>query len=186
MLTPKEEGRYEIRRWADFEGDSSIYSFAFDDRQNLWIGTYHNGLYKIAWQPNYDSLPQRVDTVAGIRHITMIDGHIAVASKKGLLIYDKDGRLEQRLCHYDCSYIYAAQDGTVYVSTMGFGLHKLVIRNGKWELESFKIPSVSSEIVLSVAEDTDGVLYFIKDDSFSNIRQVSRSRFLGVIILAGI
>lgn len=166
MLTPKEEGRYEIRRWTDFEGDSSIYSFAFDDRQNLWIGTYHNGLYKIAWQPNYDSLPQRVDTVAGIRHITMIDGHIAVASKKGLLIYDKDGRLEQRLCHYDCSYIYATQDGTVYVSTMGFGLHKLVIRNGKWELESFKIPSVSSEIVLSVAEDTDGVLYFIKDDSF--------------------
>lgn len=179
MLTPEGEGRYGVRHWTDFEGDSSIYSFAVDDRQNLWIGTYHNGLYKIARQHNYDSLPQRVDTVAGIRHVTLIDDHIVVASKKGLLIYDEGGRLKQRLCNYDCSYIYTARNGTTYVSTMGFGLHKLLVRDGKWELESFKIPSVSSEIVLSVAEDTDGALYFIKDDSFFKYSAGQQVQILG-------
>lgn len=169
MLTPIGNQKYNVHQWPAFDGDNEIYSFTFDLSENLWIGTYNKGIYKIVSERNYGFKPLHVDTIPGIRHICLINNHIAAASKKGLLIYNQEGTLKQRVSNYDCSYIYTAKNGMTYVATMGFGLYQLVLQDDCWELVPYKVPSIPTETILSITEDIDGKLYFIKDDSFFRV-----------------
>lgn len=179
MLTADIAGKYQIFQWKDFEGDKEIYTFTFDSAENLWVGTYNKGIYRITSKQNYSSAPLRVDMVGGIRHIRLIHGHFIVASKKGLLIYDSEGRLKQRMGNQDYSYIHKAKNGDIYIATMGFGLYKLTIEEGKWRLLPFKALSISTETILSIVEDTNGELYFIRDDSFFKLLDNNQVQIFG-------
>ena len=166
MLAPfPNKKAFRIRRWKTINGDTEIYSLAFDDEGNLWIGCYNKGLYKIPSAHNYSLPPVCIDTIARIRHLQKIDGHIMAATQHGLFIYDQNGKREQHLDSFDCSYICQDKPGKIYVATMGFGLHVLKSNGRKWNLQPCNIPQLSTGSILSIAKDKGGNLYFICDNS---------------------
>ena len=63
------------------------------------------------------------------------------------------------------SFAHKSNRGDIYVSTIGAGIFRLCSESGHWQLIPVRLGNVSYDVVLSIAEELSGNIWFVSDNS---------------------
>ncbi|KGE16060.1 hybrid sensor histidine kinase/response regulator transcription factor [Sphingobacterium deserti] len=165
-----------------------IYSMAIDRHQNIWIGTFDNGLFKLEQafgtvkvrKVNWKNLPKGYRTFSKIRHI-MLDGedNLWMATTEGVVVRNSEG-----VCRYfydnppadvvlgdnDIQHIFSDLNGRIYLCTSGAGLTKFEGKPfGKFKFTNYGVQQglQNGYITSGIADDT-GVLWLATEGGLVN------------------
>ena len=200
----KEQVSNELTAACEGERIRHLY---LDNRQNLWVSTYQNGLKQMQQDGtitifNKENSGLKTDRIRCVRQ--QEDGGILIGTEQGLYVL-KDNRIryltENEILNSKQILDVAEYEGTVYAATDGYGLYE--IRDGEVINVWNKQRGMQSNIVMKVVpsaemqgvwlvtgEDiyllgTDGSLQRTSNDGIVNARDLLLTGDGYVVVLAG-
>lgn len=176
-----------------------VYTIIQDSKGKIWVGTFGGGLNeivkknsKIYFINQRTSFKKYPAASKYIRHLCEdSSGHIWIATTNGLLIVNpsKPSRHDYNFTRYvkipgdshslgnnDVQFIYRDHANDMWAGTFGGGLNKMVSRAGApVRFRAYTLQDgLSSDIVLSIAEDKDGHLWLATEGGLSRFDSKSR------------
>lgn len=195
-VTFTESGKPEMHRLEGIDTEGPVFSMYFDNNKVLWLGTYANGLFRVTFDEygdisDIDHLSHHPTHYIGlssnvIRSIAEDhDGNLWIGTDNGLnKLSQKEKYKESPVFiryQYDpddlssISYdyiipIYVAQNGDIWVGTLGGGLNK-IIPGTTPNNDRFKRYSTDDGLpdnhVKSIEQDGDGSLWLATNKGLS-------------------
>ncbi len=172
--------------------NDNIYSIIEDSKHRILIGTFGGGLNivndengKINFINYKNKLTYPVNTCSKVRHILQDkDNTLWVATTNGLLqindlltpkmkVYylEKLPNVENSLSNNDVHFLHLDKNNQLWIATFGGGLNKLLTKASAKSTATFKNFSTKqglfSDIVLSIQEDKQGVLWLSSENGIS-------------------
>ncbi len=158
----------------------NVYSIIEDDKNNLWLGTWNNGICKVERETgNIESylIPETSKGISHIHEITEYEpGILLIGSDDGLSIFNtetfeselitvtefKSSSISSKFIYP----IYKDKEGGLWVGTYYGGVNYAPPRKGSMEgyTHSKYINSVGGNIISSFCEDTYGNIWIGSDD----------------------
>ena len=167
-LVPEGDKKYTVSHYTQKShglADDRIYSLFFDDLDRLWIGTFGNGFSIVSVRGNSVNLLKNGLSGQRIRCIGPFEAGLICASTNGLYLVDSSGRVLQKIGNSDFTFVHKSNRGDIYVSTIGAGIFRLCSESGHWQLIPVRLGNVSYDVVLSIAEELSGNIWFVSDNS---------------------
>ncbi len=182
-----------------------IYSVLEDSNERIWVGTFGEGLnllvsenghtYFKNSQNSFKNYPENIGS--RIRYLQQDSrGNIWIASTEGLILFNPDENTPDNLTfhHYskipgdpsslgnnDILYIFKDAVDTLWLGTLGGGLHKMISYPEEDLPPKFKIytktDGLPSDVILSIEEDNQHNLWLATENGISGFniqRQVFR------------
>lgn len=177
--------------------NNNVYSIFEDDKKRIWIGSYNGGLNLIVEKDKIKFLNQNnllknypIEDFASIRHITETkDKVMCIATTRGLLTFSSDftnpatityfknqpdWEKKTSLSGYNIMQTLSDRKGNIYVTTSDGGINKIVSKNLLSDNIEFQLlgktdSSITSYLNLSMAEDSNGNLWGISENSIARI-----------------
>lgn len=196
-LTPKNDERsaYEVLNFKKEPGKESslgsdlIYSILEDQKGNIWIGTFGNGLNllqevdgKYKFTQKFKNFP--LQESGRVRHLEAgINGQIWVATTNGLVTffpsdynsqtlkfphYSKSATDSTSLNSNDVLFVFKDSENKMWLSTAGGGLNLAIRKKNGLHFKNFtKKDGLSSDFILSIAEDGAKNLWLTTENGIS-------------------
>jgi signal transduction histidine kinase/ligand-binding sensor domain-containing protein/DNA-binding NarL/FixJ family response regulator len=188
-----------FRRYAFIENDSSspgsnnIYSICGDSLNNIWIGTYGNGLNVIRNPKKLPFVFQRINQQNSnlssnlVRNIlTDHLGNLWIATTQGLNVLDRE-RIEKGNFHFDTYFndpenlnsisyndivhLFEDSKGGIWLGTFGSGADR-VVRNkdGKLNITHFNTENgLSNDVIFGILEDNEGFIWLSTENGINRL-----------------
>ncbi len=200
-MTPEGDD-YSWKRFRKDKNDKNslssndIYSISQDLDGRIWVGTYGGGLSMlpdsgsdgfITVRNSFPDYP--LESGNRVRYLhCMPDGRMLAATVSGLIMFEPSDSPEltvfnlitkypgdmHSLGNNDVMHIFTDRKGNTWLSTFGGGLNKLYFNNGKPEFEIISTDNgLSSNIVLSAADDENGVIWIATESGLSSYDPIS-------------
>ncbi|GGZ24656.1 hybrid sensor histidine kinase/response regulator [Echinicola pacifica] len=160
----------------------AVFAICSDRNNTIWVGTYHQGLYRLIPKGNGDYEVRNFTEKDGLS-LHMIrsllqdkQGNLWVGTGKGLNkisyeeLYKPNPTIEvfknipgddNSLAYDYILDLYETREGQIWVGTFGGGLNRLIVDgNGKYSFKSFKeADGLSNNVVKGILEDNDGYIW---------------------------
>lgn len=161
-----------------------IYTIAEDSKGTLYIGTYGGGVniltdgHFIHYNNEWTDYP--FDKCPRVRHL-LLDGDsiLWAATTNGLLQTEINGGKCLFTDYYDIIHLLYDSQHTLWFGTYGAGLNKVIQPATDDSPALFKAytttDGLSSDIVLSIAEDECGMLWFLSENSITRFSRQNDS-----------
>ncbi len=209
------KGRRTMRRFTHDPSDKSsissddIYSIEQDADGKLWVGTFGGGLSmlespdKEEFVTVYNNFPNYpLDYAERVRYVSSLpDGQMLVATIGGLLCFDpyssprttkfrfvKDFPAAAMIGNNDVIHVFSGKDRTVYLSTSGGGLYRMMLDGeGIQSVSAVNMASgLSSDMVFSAVEDRNGNIWLATAEGISivdgqTLKVTNFTRYDGII-----
>lgn len=136
----------------------------------LWVGTWGGGVSLFKINKDVPELIGHATDSVKVRHFLMLpDSLMAVGTTSGLYLYDRHLNLHQKMGNIDVSAVLIASNNTIYLSSMGGGLHTLCRQQ---EEETYSLKPLTfdqaNDVVLNMSQDGGGRIWFVSDNSLLN------------------
>lgn len=174
--------------------DGAIYSTALyeDSMNNLWIGTWENGLLKLSRNQDEPAFYLDPTNGKGILHVHSIleyaPGILLIGSDQGLAVfntitgsykeYDSENRENKTLSNKFVYPIIKDNEGGIWIGTSYGGINYIPPHHGQFEGYNARIASgsyMNGDIVSCFTEDDNGNIWIGSEDGgvscFSTVKQ---------------
>lgn len=176
-----------------------VYSIFQDIDQQIWVGTFDGGLFKLNESDDNISFSRVAfngNRSNKIRHITSDrDGNLWIASIDGLIIYDRTKKtrlirdnegLKSRIGDNDIQFLHQGSGGEMWVCTAGGGITR--VRGnafGKLYIQNFSTEQgLCNDFVLSCVEDKQRSLWVTTKGGLSRL-DLKANEFVNVDVNEG-
>ena len=178
--------------------NDNVYSIIEDSEQRILIGTFGGGLNivsenngKINFLNYKNKLSFPINTCSKIRHLLQDkDNTLWIATTNGLLqiddfmsskmkeyYHEKLPNIQNSLSNNDVHFLHLDKNNQLWIATFGGGLNRLITKASKKTSASFKNISTKqglfSDIVLSIQEDNEGILWLSSENGISRYDSVN-------------